>query len=364
MRDGLDDTRALLPGVRLDHPHMLRSGDRAEVQRVHARWPDAPATTVIVKTFADAGESWAREVAALSCVPDGAPTPRLIAAGARPAIAVMTDAGDGPSVADALLGDNPAAGTEAVLAWAAAVGTLHRATLGVRDAFRAALRARSGELMLGESRMSLVVDEAAAALDELCMRLDVRVPSGALAALRELARGLGHEIAALSPHDACPDNNVRTARGLVLVDFEGAQWRHVAWDVAYLTVPWPSCSCSWRTPGDVVERAIERYRASVEAELPYVRTARFRDDVAAASVTWTFVATARQLPSALGDDAPPRHPARLAPSRRALILHRLRQARHFDQQPALAELATRLRAVLVAQWGDVPLGLAPAFESS
>ncbi|HEY7010393.1 MAG TPA: hypothetical protein VH395_15695 [Jatrophihabitantaceae bacterium] len=363
MRDGLDDARALLPGVRLDHPHTLRSGDRAEVRRAHARRRDAPDTTVIVKTFADSGESWAREVAALSCIPDGAPSARLIAAGARPPIAVMTDAGDGPSVAQALLGDDPAAATEAVLEWAAAIGTLHRATLGVRDAFRTALRARSGELMLGESRMSLMVDEAAAALDELCLRLDVRVPSGALAELRALPRRLGGEVGALSPHDACPDNNTRTAQGLVLVDFEGAQWRHVAWDVAYLTVPWPSCWCSWRMPADVVERAVERYRATVEAELPYVRTARFRDDVTAAGVAWTFVSAARSLPSALGD-APPRDPQRPAPSRRALILHRLRQARGCEQLPALAGLAAALRADLVARWGDVPLGLAPAFAAS
>ena len=26
------------------------------------------------------------------------------------------------------------------------------------------------------------------------------------------------------------------------------QWRHVAWDLAYLRVPWPTCWCSWRLP--------------------------------------------------------------------------------------------------------------------
>jgi hypothetical protein len=38
--------------------------------------------------------------------------------------------------------------------------------------------------------------------------------------------------------------NVRRDDEVVLVDFEEAQWRHVAWDVAYLSVPWRSCRTS------------------------------------------------------------------------------------------------------------------------
>src|SRR2546429_3760393 len=92
--------------------------------------------------------------------------------------------------------------------------------------------------------------------------VDVDVPTHALDELR----GLGSRLscagpAALTPADACPDNNVRTAGGLVLIDFEGAQWRHIAWDVAYLAVPWPSCWCAWQLPADVAARAVEAYRA-------------------------------------------------------------------------------------------------------
>lgn len=365
MRDGLDDARALTPGLHLDHPELLARGGRSEVRRVRARRPDSPETTVIVKTFADAGENWAREAAALACLPADAPAVRLVAAGPRPPIVIMSDAGDGPSVADALLGDDPAAAGEAVHAWATAIGRLHRATLGARESFRVELRSRSGELMLGESRMSIMADEAAAALDDLFARLDMRVPSGALAELRELPRRLrGEDAGALSPNDACPDNNVRTADGLVLVDFEGAQWRHVAWDVAYLTVPWPSCWCSWRMPREVTERAIERYRATVEDGLPYVRTGQFRDDVTAAAVAWTFVSASWFLPSALRDDAPPWDPDRPAPTRRAVILHRLEAARRTTALPELAELAGRLRAALVERWGELPLGFAPAFAGA
>ncbi len=82
----------------------------------------------------------------------------------------------------------------------------------------------------------------------------------------------------------------------MIVDFEGAQWRHIAWDLAYLTVPWPTCWCSWRMPSTSSERALERYRNAVEDVLPYVRTARFRSDLAAAALGWAMVSVAHLLP--------------------------------------------------------------------
>ena len=181
--------------------------------------------------------------------------------------------------------------------------------------------------------------------------------------LRQLARDLGtDENASISPSDACPDDNVLTPDGLMIVDFEGAQWRHIAWDLAYLTVPWPTCWCSWRMPADVSERALERYRHAVEDVLPYVRTAQFRSDLAAAALGWAMVTVAHLLHDATGDDPPPHNPDKLTPRRRALIEHRLDRARRAGEDSALARLAGRLRGVLVERWGELPLGYAPAFD--
>lgn len=364
MRDSLDDARALLPGVRLREHESLGGSDRSDVRRVRAEWPGQPETSVIVKRFLDAGESWVREAAALAVAPEGAPTAGLVAEGAAPPIVVLADLGDGPSVADALLGNDFDAGGDAVLRWAGAIATLHRTTLGLRDEFRSALGRRAGDLPVSETRMLTAADDAARLLEQQCIDLDVRIPPGALAELRELPRRLnGDQAAALTPHDACPDNNVRVGDGVVLLDFEGAQWRHVAWDVAYLSVPWPSCWCSWRMPGDVAGRALERYRTTIEAELPYVRTPEFRRDVAAAATGWALISTSWFLPKALGDDPPPDDPAKFTPTRRAMILHRLYGARRCEETPALAELAAELREFLVDRWGEVPLGYAPAFAN-
>jgi hypothetical protein len=363
MSDGLDDVRLVLPGVRLDAAERLRGGERSEVRRVRARWPDGGDTSVVVKRFVTAGEGWAREAAAFATIAfDGAPR-RVVAEGTSPPLLVLTDLGAGPNVADALLGNDPAAAGAAVLAWSEAMASLHRATLSSRDRFRAELALRAGDLPIADHAMSTVVDEASGLLDTQCGRLGVTVPRGALRELRQIPRELRHDgPAALSPSDACPDDNVRLGDTVSLVDFEGAQWRHVAWDVSYLIVPWPTCWCSWRMPADVAERAVERYRATIEDELPYVRTADFRRDVALAALAWEFVSTAVLLPDALDADPPAADSSKVMPTRRAMILHRLGAARRNTHRPALAALAAQLRADLVQRWGEMPLGYAPAFE--
>lgn len=355
----------VLPGVQLDEDVQLGGGDRSRVSRVRARWPDGGDTSVIVKHFLSAGEGWAREAAALATLPADAPAPRLVAEGASPPVVVLSDLGAGPPVSDALLGTDPDAASAAVLSWAEAMARLHRCALGGRERFRAELALRSGDLPIADHVMPVVVDEAALLLERRFAELGAPPPRGALGELRQLARTLGAgENASLSPSDSCPDDNVGTPDGLMLVDFEGAQWRHVAWDVAYLTVPWPTCWCSWRMPADLGERAVERYRATVEEAMPYVRTAEFRRDVAAATLGWALVSTAWLLPQALGDDPPPHDPAKVMPRRRASILHRLDGARRADGPAPLVELADRLRHLLVDRWGDVPLGYAPAFQGS
>jgi len=62
-------------------------------------------------------------------------------AGATPPAVAMSDAGPGGSVADALLGDDPVRASAAVVAWATAIGTMHRVTTGLREPFRQALTA-------------------------------------------------------------------------------------------------------------------------------------------------------------------------------------------------------------------------------
>jgi hypothetical protein len=201
-----DHLRGLLPGVRLEGLGLLTGSNRSRVRRVRA-----DSRSLIVKEFITAGEGWVRESAALAVIPDLVRVPRLIAADGIPPIVVMTDAGPGASVAGALLGTDPAAAADAVVAWAATIGELHRATAGTREAFRAALDARAGGLPVAESTMPALLDEAADVIARSAADLGVEVPACALDELRTLDDRLG--VAALTPSDACPDNNVFTDDG-------------------------------------------------------------------------------------------------------------------------------------------------------
>jgi Phosphotransferase enzyme family len=362
MSDDLDAARALLPGVRLEPLEQLRGGERSSVQRVLATRSDGTRSTVVVKRFLVAGEGWVREAAALSVLPARVPAARVVVAGAQPPVLVTDDLGAGGSVADALLGDDPALATEAVIGWAQAIATLHAATAGSRDAFSAALAERQGELPVAESRMSVDLEDAVRVLDRECGSLGVRVPAGAFDELRGLGKRLGGSgAAALTPADTCPDNNVATSAGLALLDFEGAQWRHLAWDVAYLLVPWPTCWCSWQLPDPVADQAVAAYKRIAAQTFPYVTEPGFAADLDAAAAGWALLSTSWFIDSALGSD-PSVNPDKPTPTRRAMILHRLHRAGQSAELPAVAELARSLAAELRGRWGDVPLAVARAFN--
>ncbi|HKC28822.1 MAG TPA: hypothetical protein VKB75_12490 [Jatrophihabitans sp.] len=364
MDEGLVPVRTLLGDVRLEAVERLGENDRALVDRVRATYPDGRRVSLIAKQYRSAGEGWVRESCALSILSNRLRAPRVVACAAEPPILVLEDLGDGQSVADALIGRDAEVAQRALDAWAAAIAALHVATRGAREAFHAVLAERQGDLPVADSRMPAEIDAAVRALDRECGALGVRVPAGALDELRGLTKRLGgSRLAALTPGDTCPDNNVLTAEGLVLVDFEGAEWRHVAWDVGYLHVPWPSCWCSWRIPEAAAEQAMASYLRAARPQLPEVDDPGFAADVEAAVVGWCLITTTWFISNALADD-PPLNPDRPTPTRRAMISHRLQRAARSTELPALAELAAELAAELRRRWGDVALAPAPAFRAA
>ncbi|HVA60495.1 MAG TPA: hypothetical protein VNG13_08150 [Mycobacteriales bacterium] len=163
---------------------------------------------------------------------------------------------------------------------------------------------------------------------------------------------------ALTPADACPDNNRLTTNGLVLLDLEGAQLRHVAWDAAYLLVPWPSCWCSWRPSQDAAYAALESWRAAIA--LPYVHDQAFDRDLRTVSLGWAMTSAGWFVRRAVLDDHP--HPA--TPTRKAIVQHRLAAivGQSHPQLPALTALAEELLQATYNAWGEVLLELAPAFR--
>ncbi len=393
--DELADVRALLPGEELRALESLHDTERTSVLRVRATDADGGHRGLIVKRVYDPA-AWRRESAALASVPGAVRVPAVIAA--APGVLVLEDLGSGPSVADALLGDDPAEASEAVLGWAEALAEVHCATRGTLETFRAELARAEAALAEGQpateptliSEVEADADAVAATdvpdtdawlperireaerlLDRQCGALGVTIPAGALAEFTGLAGRLGATgaaagTAALTPADACPDNNVRIGDRVVLIDFGGAQWTHLAWDVAYLLVPWPTCWCAWRIPADVRAAALERYRAVAAQAFPEVADDAFLRDVEAAAVGWCMLSAAFTLDHALGPEPELDQQIELtrpSPRRRALVMNRLRRAAGYGELPALAELADGLSTELQRRWGDVPLDVAPAFRA-
>jgi hypothetical protein len=317
---------------------------------------------VVVKAFdvEQNDEGWPRESAALSVLGGRIPSaPTLLATVADPPLIVMADLGAGPSLADRLLGDDPAAAEAALRSWARALGRLHAATLEEGAAFAAALTPG-----VASDSTEAMVDEGIGYLSRNLARIGVTLPEEPIAALRALPAGVGGPVA-LSPADTCPDNNVGTSEGLVLVDFESATVRPVAWDLAYLAVPWPSCWCAWRLPDALALEAVAEWRRASGLSLS-------NEDIARAAIGWAMLTVGWFLGGAFDGRQDMGGPGRPGAPRRPLILHRLglltgAVATPLGQMadlvdPALGALAARVRQALVRDWGEQALPLPPALR--
>jgi hypothetical protein len=334
----------------------LGGSDRSHVHRV----TDGVATLVVKGYSTHNLTSWARERVGLGVAGGLGLAPRLFAATADPALVVMEDLGTAPDVASHLLGTDPGAADAALLAWATTLGRLHARSHADRHAIRAAFASAEAEAA-GEEPIDRFhagvggsVDQATTDWAALAAELGVSGPPDVGALADSLAADDHH---ALSPADACPDNNLLLDDGCRLIDFEWAEVRHPAWDAAYLTVPWPTCWCSWRIPDATAERTLDAYREEAAVGIPYVGTEAFLADVEAARSCWALVSVAWSLTTALREDEMP-HPA--SPGTRPRMQHRLQVVARSGTDAA--DFAGEVLEHTRSRWGDLALPLAPAYR--
>ena len=341
----------------------LGGSSRSIVLRV--RSVGEPGESLLLKAFdrVTAGDGWAREVTALRVLDgSGVPAPGLIGAIADPPLLLMTDLGAGESLADSLLGRRRDRAADHLTAWAVSLGELHSRTRSLGPAFAAELnRLDAGAEVDAVPEM---LETSAESLAEMLVSLDLLFADEARVELTDSS--MRSDAYALSPSDACPDNNVEVDGRPALIDFEGATFRHIAWDAAYLKVPWPSCWCSWRLDARAAETALAAWRQAAGSSFPEVYSAEFEFDLAAAETRWAVASTGWFLERALGDDPTPTAEALRGkvPARRAMISHRLGEVvrRSDPRLPALTELAENLLERLSDLWGPRLLELAPAFR--
>ncbi|MFD7710642.1 aminoglycoside phosphotransferase family protein [Streptomyces sp. NPDC059786] len=234
-----DDLRAGLGVPR--NPRRLDSSPRSRVWRVEL--DRGPAVVKETVDGADAGERYAREVAAL----------RLASRAATPvAPAVLgTDPGRRVLVIEYLEHRRPA--PDWIIGYAAALARLH-ACAGPDVAT---------VLPRWEGPDETDVDAFLRLADALGAMVAPGV-DGELRALTErLRQAPGH---ALLHGDPCPGNDLHTADGVRFIDFEQASWGSGLVELAYLRIGFPTCWCVTTADAPLLDRAERAYLDTWRAE--------------------------------------------------------------------------------------------------
>ena len=313
----------------------LTFSDKAQVARLRV----TAGATVVAKRPVDPA-AFGRELHALRVLPE-AVRPGLVAAGDD--ILVLQDLGPGPSLADLLLGRDPAAAETALMTWAGTLG----------EAVHATLRDGTPEEPEG---LEAGLDE----MRQLAGALDVPVPPDVdddVASIASMLARPGPWVA-FCPSDTCPDNNRVLPDGSVrLFDFEGAGWRHAAVEAAYCRAPFCTCWCMARLP----EGMVGRMEAAFLGTLAPTDPTGFAEVVTLAAVHYTLVQFGWFRRFVLDErPVPPRAPST---GRQNVYVRLLAVAAEREKLPALAGVAERLATAIVRRWPDAAgMPLYPAFR--
>ncbi|HVT78086.1 MAG TPA: hypothetical protein VHD87_13710 [Acidimicrobiales bacterium] len=329
----LAEVAEVLPGAVLVED--LTNSGRAALARVAI-----DGETYIAKRH-ETVERFRNEVEALRTLPQ-AFRPGLVAVGPR--VVVMEDLGPGESLADVLLGDDPARAHGALLLWARTLAAALKPSLSEG--------ARPERLSLAGN-----VDALLAFAGELGCTGDV---DGDIAAIED-ALSAHTPWFAFGPSDACPDNNRLLADGTMkLFDFEGAGWRHAASEAAYTRAPFCTCWCVAALPDGTTDAMEDAFMTALDPPEP----AAFRIATGAAAVAYVFQ-MAHVLQWLAETDRPMAPAGVVAPARGRQYVHdRITMLTGYAGPfPAIAELGDAMAAAMRTRWpGCDVLPAYPAFR--
>jgi Phosphotransferase enzyme family len=323
--------------------------------------------TVVVKSYprtAEGASCFAAEAAGLEVAGGSAPAPSFLGADPSMQLVVMSDLGDGRSLADVLLTGSAAQAKTALLDWAAACGRLSVVTNTHRPAFDA-LTARYLAGRPDERHLAGLPGRVLAAAENAA-KMGVPAPDGLAGELTEVAAAAAaDQYAVFSPGDICPDNNLLTNAGVKFIDFEEAGFHPVFLDAAYITMPFSTCWCVFRFPPELSAGAEAAYREQVSAVWPDLADdAVWQPGLRRAVAAWTMSSTSWLLRRSLAADVP-MNTEQPSPHTRQLMRYRwqslLAELEPAGDLPAIAALVRSLLAA-TASWHAPELPLYPAFR--
>ncbi|MEU1284131.1 hypothetical protein [Kitasatospora sp. NPDC005856] len=338
----------------LSEPVDLGGSARSAVLRCRT----ADGRSVIVKAYTggpDALRGFTAEAAGLAL---GLAGPPLLGVDPDVPLVVLADLGDAPSLADVLLGDDPKAAEEGLLAWAGGLGRLAARSVDRRaDLTRLWARYAKGMPTWADEPW---IRRNAAVFPGVLEAAGVAVPDGLAEELERIGTAGGEEYPAFTPGDTCPDNNLLTPQGLRLLDFEVACYQSVFLTAAYCRMPFATCWCVFALPAGLARRIEEAYRAEVVPVYPALaEDSVWEAGMRQAVAVWTVNATVRLLPRT-AEDRPTHRTRRPVPTWRQVLRHRWETAAALDGLPAFTE-TMRLLHEVADGWGTAPLPGYPCF---
>ena len=273
---------------------------------------------------------------------------------------LLEDLGEGEPVSARLLGDDPAAATSALLAYARSLGDMHAATTALEPRWTELL-AEQGLGDGDDGPMAMPWRLAPMAIPAFCRELEIEPPEGLEAELAGIAQALDAPgpYLAFTPTDCCPDNQFLRGERVVFFDCEGAAMHHALLDASYFLAPFPTCWCCAALPEGLAERLLAAYRESFPCGPD------FDDQLTIALTSWlTRGLLVRQELNWLEVD----RPWGLSTVRqrvRALIETLLARPNLGRIAPALARVLSEIDGALRIRWADVPpMPLYPAFGAA
>lgn len=343
-------------GVVLDEGRDLGGSERSQVHRHPVlQGPPGWGRSVVVKRFlprpvgSRAALGYRRELVGLAHLP-GAPA--LLAHDDASQSLVLEDLGTHPTLADVLLGTDPAAARRHSVRWAETLGRTVRTDPQLLADVRGQLGPALGEDQEARSefprRGLLRLEEVGAVRHGRAARAEIRD------AVDWLERDRHHHV--LGPGDACPDNAVLAPGGVRFLDLEGTGVRHAAYEAAYAAEPFSTCWCVFSPPADLPDLMLGAFTRALAGQLPGLeQDADWPAQVRVAVAAWVLSGTLWLLEGALADRSLTAggDPAR-GPRFRALLLSRWRWvARECAQSlPQVAAACQEAQAWALRAWAS------------
>ena len=269
---------------------------------------------------------------------------------------VLEDLGKPSSLADAMQQTDPDRLRDALFRYAKGLGQLHAATRGHENEFLELRRERAGSKASVPEPVGVEwLRDSVTAFRGHAGALGVILPAewDAEAAIVVGLLDNPGAFSAFSPGDTCPDNHRLMEDGsLRFFDFEFAGFGHALRDAAYLCVPFPTCWCVNRLPGDLSQELVQAYRTELSASCPEAGDDRtFGLGLAAACAYWTVTTVGWSAKEALEKDSQ----WGIATERQRIPFRLDNFARIADQTknfPAMAHVARALAEKFRALWPD------------